>query len=77
MAHKMLNAGQTINISKMIDEEMHRTDAAMMTTMNRNSSDAMTEWAMNRANDTVSVMISKLNGNSNTISLTPDEPSER
>lgn len=75
MEHKMLNAGQMISILKMIDVEIHHTDDVMVMKTMTNSNDAMTEWEMNRADDTVLAMINKQNDNLNKISWTPDEQS--
>lgn len=75
MEHKMLNAGQMISILKMIDAEIHHTDDVMVMKIMTNSNDAMTEWEMNSADDTVLAMINKQNGNLNKISWTPDEQS--
>lgn len=75
MEHKMLNAGQMISILKMIDAEIHHTDDVMVMKTMTNSNDAMTEWEMNSADDTVLAMINKPNGNLNKISWTPDERS--
>lgn len=75
MEHKMLNAGQMISILKMIDVEIHHTDDVMVMKTMTNLNDAMTEWEMNRADDTVLAMINKQNDNLNKISWTPDEQS--